>query len=133
LSDSNPPESIQIFRKRIEESAGVIFCTPEYIFSIPSGLKNAIEWCVATVVFSDKPTGIIVASGLGDKGFDELKLIMKTVTAKFNDDTTLLISGIKGKVNQQGDITHEATKQQVSKFVESFASLVKTGVSESSI
>ncbi|WP_262886208.1 NADPH-dependent FMN reductase [Sphingobacterium sp. 18053] len=34
-------------------------CLPEYIFSIPSGLKNSIEWCISTTVFSDKPVGII--------------------------------------------------------------------------
>nr|WP_298555227.1 NAD(P)H-dependent oxidoreductase [uncultured Algibacter sp.] len=31
-------------------------CTPEYVFSIPSGLKNTIEWCVSTNAFSNKPT-----------------------------------------------------------------------------
>lgn len=125
-SDSNPPNSITDFRTRIEQADGLIICTPEYVFSIPSGLKNAIEWCISTVILSGKPTGIIVASGLGEKAFEELKLIMNTVTAKFNEDTTLLISGIKGKINQQGEIIHEETKQKLTTFVQAFASLVRT-------
>src|SRR5262245_2207136 len=28
----------------IRVAAGVIFCTPEYNFSLPGGLKNAIDW-----------------------------------------------------------------------------------------
>src|SRR5437773_7271270 len=28
----------------IRAADGVIFCTPEYNFSIPGGLKNAIDW-----------------------------------------------------------------------------------------
>lgn len=62
LSTGNPPKEIIDFRKTIENADGIIICTPEYVFSIPSGLKNAIEWCVATTVFSDKPIGLITAS-----------------------------------------------------------------------
>jgi len=63
----------------------------EYVFSIPNGLKNVIEWCVATTVFADKPSGLITASANGQKGHEELLLIMKTAMAKFTSETTLLI------------------------------------------
>ena len=62
LSLENPPEEIVELRNNIENADGVLICTPEYVFSIPSGLKNAIEWCVASTVFSDKPVGLITAS-----------------------------------------------------------------------
>ena len=55
-------------------------------------------------MFSNKPTGVITASASGEKGHEELKLIMQTVMAKLTPDTALLIRGIKGKVNEQGDI-----------------------------
>lgn len=132
LSESNPPASIKELRAGIQESDGVIFCTPEYVFSIPSGLKNAIEWCVATTVFSDKPIGIITASAHGQKGHDELQLIMRTVMAKFNTDTTWLIQGIKGKINDQGEIIHPATKQELTKFVEAFKRLLSSSKEEGS-
>lgn len=67
LTINNPPKEIIELRNLIQIADGIIICTPEYIFSIPSGLKNAIEWCVATTVFTEKPTGLIVASGLGEK------------------------------------------------------------------
>jgi len=53
-SINNPPETIVEFRKAIESADGIIICTAEYIFSIPAGLKNAIEWCILTTLFSDK-------------------------------------------------------------------------------
>jgi chromate reductase len=124
LSESDPPVPIIQLRKQIHEAYGVIICTPEYVFSIPSGLKNAIEWCVATVVFSHKPTGIITASAHGQKGHEELQLIMRTVMAKFNDDTTWLVQGIKGKVDERGQITNDITKQELTKFVDAFRQLV---------
>nr|WP_288933719.1 NAD(P)H-dependent oxidoreductase [uncultured Allomuricauda sp.] len=105
---------------------GIIICTPEYVFSIPSGLKNAIEWCVATVVFSDKPIGLITASASGEKGHEELKLIMKTVQTIFTEDTTLLIQGIKGKITVEGEITDDETERKLKKFMRSFKELTKT-------
>lgn len=116
----HPPPPIVNFRKDIEEADAILISTPEYIFSIPSGLKNAIEWCVATTVFTGKPLGIITASADGRKGHEELQLIMKTVMADFSPSTTLLINGIKGKVNQEGDITHPATREAFEDFVSAF-------------
>ena len=126
LSSDNPPDSIINFRKDIEHADGVIICTPEYIFSIPSGVKNAIEWCVSTVIFTDKPLGIITASAHGAKGHEELKMIMGVVGAKFNDNTTLLIQGIKSKVSSNGDITDPQTREDLSKFIDSFTTLVQS-------
>jgi NAD(P)H-dependent FMN reductase len=131
LSNDNPPQAIMEFRDRVAAADGILICTPEYIFSIPSGLKNAIEWCVSTTVFSDKPLGIITASADGQMGHKELQLIMKTVMTKFNDDTTLLIQGVKGKVNKAGEITDAATMELLKKFTEAFKGLVVSTASPS--
>ncbi|MBK9983362.1 MAG: NAD(P)H-dependent oxidoreductase [Saprospiraceae bacterium] len=125
LSIENTPEVILNFRRSIENTDGILICTPEYVFSIPSGLKNAIEWCVSTTVFSDKPTGLITASASGQKGHEELQLIMKTVMAKFTNDTTLLIQGIKSKINERGDITDKKTKEDLIKFSDAFKALTE--------
>ncbi|MEP7196507.1 MAG: NAD(P)H-dependent oxidoreductase [Saprospiraceae bacterium] len=124
LSTDNPPAKIIEFRKNIEYADGIIICTPEYVFSIPSGLKNGIEWCVAATVFTDKPLGIITASAHGLKGHEELQLIMKTLMAKFTDQTTLLIQGIKGKIDEQGQIKDEKMKVDFINFIEAFKNLM---------
>lgn len=125
LTSDNIPKKIVEFRDQIDQADGVIICTPEYVFSIPSGLKNAIEWCVSTTVFSDKIIGLITASATGEKAHEELQLIMKTIQAKFTDDTTLLIQGVKGKVNKEGEITDNKTEVELDKFIESFTELVQ--------
>ena len=125
LSESNPPTAIIELRNAIQNADGILFCTPEYIFSIPSGLKNAIEWCIATTIFTDKPTGLITASASGEKAHEELQLIMKTAMAKFNNETTLLISGIKGKFDHQGNFTDDETQKQLLNFIDAFITLVK--------
>lgn len=123
-TDDNPPLTILKFRNAIEKADGIIICTPEYIYSIPSGLKNAFEWCVSTTVFSDKPIGIITASADGRKGHQELQLIMKTVMTKFTEDTILLIQGIKGKVSEAGEIKDSKTKADLVRFINKFKDLI---------
>lgn len=127
LSENNPPEAIIALRNAIQNADGILICTPEYIFSIPSGLKNAFEWCIATTIFSDKPTGLITASASGQKAHEELQLIMQTAMAKFTTETTLLISGIKGKLDAQGNIIHDETLKQLKNFRDTFVGLVKKG------
>lgn len=126
LSVSDPPAIIIELRNAIIGADGIIICTPEYVFSIPSGLKNAIEWCISTTIFSDKPCGIITASANGQKGHDELILIMKTVMAKVIDDATLLINGIKGKINYEGNLTDSETTIKLNDFIIAFKKLVKS-------
>lgn len=126
LSIDNPPQQIIAFRNEIEKADGILICTPEYVFSIPSGLKNAIEWCVSTTVFSDKPTGIITAAASGQKGHDELQFIMETLMAKFTSDTALLIPGIKGKINNKGKIIDAQTTDDLTKFAKAFKELLNS-------
>jgi NAD(P)H-dependent FMN reductase len=124
LSSDHPPEQIVYFRKSIEQADGIIICTPEYIFSIPSGLKNAIEWCIVTTIFMDKPMGLITASANEQKGHEELQMIMQTAMANFTNETTLLIKGVSGKFDQQGNLLDTETQRQLQSFIEAFKSLV---------
>ena len=124
LSVDNTPKEILDFRSRVEKADGIIISTPEYIFSIPSGLKNALEWCVSTTVFTGKPLGIITASANGKKGHQELQLIMKTVMAEFTPATLLLIRGVKGKVDAEGTITDIQVKEDLARFAIAFKELV---------
>ena len=120
LSKDKPPKSIIKFRQRIEKADGIIICTPEYVFSLPSGLKNAIEWCIATTIFEDKPIGLITASTSGHKGHEELQLIMKTTMAKFTDKTSLLIQGSKSKFDEQNNLKDCETIEKLNSFIDAF-------------
>ncbi|MFL5763965.1 MAG: NADPH-dependent FMN reductase [Bacteroidia bacterium] len=117
LSVENTPESIITLRNTIQNSDAVMICTPEYVFSIPSGLKNLLEWCVSTTIFAGKPTAIVTASADGKKGNEELQMILRTLDAKLSNETSLLIGGIKGKINSEGIITDPKTEEAFSGFI----------------
>lgn len=125
LTDENIPEEVLKFRNEILQSDGIIISSPEYIFSIPARLKNAIEWCVSTTVFSDKPVCIILASASGEKGFEELKMIMKTVQAKFSEETSLVIGAAKGKFDREGKILDKNLETDIKNLIKSFQNSIK--------
>lgn len=123
-SQMNPPISVLDIRERILMADGMLICSPEYIFSIPSILKNVFEWCVATTVFSQKPTCLITASADGNMGHKELTLILKTLDAQVSEETSLLISAIRGKLDQDGIPLDSELKIKLTSLIQSFESQV---------
>ncbi|MGV3640666.1 MAG: NADPH-dependent FMN reductase [Adhaeribacter sp.] len=121
------PASVVDFCRQIERADGVLICTPEYVFSLPGVLKNALEWTVATTVFTGKPTALITASAHGAKAHESLLLIMQTLQAKIGTEAALLIPGAKGKVNAQGEIVDFKTREGIIALIASFlASMQET-------
>lgn len=119
LDDENPPDVITELRHKIQQADGVIICTPEYVFSLPGALKNALEWTVSTTVFSDKPVALITASGLGEKAGEQMALIMNTLGARFDHKTQLLIQAARSKVT--AETIDSTTLEQVVALIDAFA------------
>jgi chromate reductase len=120
LAGDLAPEDVKALHKLIAVADGVIICTPEYVFSLPGSLKNALEWTVATTLFTDKPTALIVASTLGEKAFESLHLVMTTLGAKIHPEAELLIPAVKAKFNAQGKLTDDKLLPAFDKLVAGF-------------
>ena len=43
-SAKNRPQPVEHFRKMLADADGILISSPEYNYSIPGGLKNAIDW-----------------------------------------------------------------------------------------
>ncbi|MES2515102.1 MAG: NADPH-dependent FMN reductase [Bacteroidota bacterium] len=120
-TNQNIPGAVLKFRNAIEKADGVLICTPEYVFSLPGILKNAIEWTVSTTVFSDKPTVLITASSSGEKAHESLLLVMNTLGVKSTPEMGLLISGVKSKLNTQSQVIDPLLQQQLETVVDVLA------------
>lgn len=123
LTLENTPASVLELRENILKADAVIICSPEYVFSIPAGIKNVLEWCVATRVFAAKPCGLITAAASGQKAHEDLKLILRTIEADLPEERCLLIGGIKGKLRQDGVFTDSKTEIAFSDFCDSMINL----------
>jgi hypothetical protein len=49
--------------------------------------------------------------------------------SKFTDDTTILIKGAKGKVNEEGQFSDDKTKDDFLKFIDAFKTLATNTIS----
>ena len=64
------PEPVEALKAAIADAHGVIIAVPEYNYSVPGSLKNAIDWASrppATTPLRGKPIGII-GSSIGMSG-----------------------------------------------------------------
>jgi chromate reductase, NAD(P)H dehydrogenase (quinone) len=59
------PPAVEQFRDRIRKADALLIVTPEYNYSVPGVLKNAIDWASRPPdqPFNDKPVAIMGASG----------------------------------------------------------------------
>ncbi len=118
------PKSVKEFRRLIKDSDGVLICTPEYAMGVPGSLKNAIDWTVSSCEFSHKPTALITASSMGEKGHASLLETLKIIECKITDETQLLIPFVKTKVSVEGKITDEKTLKEVKSLLLAFEKLI---------
>ncbi|MFD2207348.1 NADPH-dependent FMN reductase [Kiloniella antarctica] len=83
------PRTVQNFANLVHESDGVIIASPEYVKSIPGGLKNVIDWLVSREEIVTKPISLVHASHRGDDMLQQLRLVLSTVSELFSKDIFL--------------------------------------------
>jgi chromate reductase, NAD(P)H dehydrogenase (quinone) len=120
LDNDTPPEKIIHFRNALKSADGILICTPEYAMGIPGTLKNAMDWTVSSCEFSHKPTALITASSMGEKGHTALMDVLKIIEANITNETQLLISFAKTKINNDCEIIDVSTLNDVTTLIQSY-------------
>jgi NAD(P)H-dependent FMN reductase len=129
LDSECPPQTVIDFREQIKAAAGVLICTPEYAMGVPGSLKNAIDWTVSSSDFSHKPTALITASSVGEKGHASLLETLKVIECNIPEESQLLISFAQTKVSKEATITDGETEAQVKKLLDSlFKNIYEDGI-----
>ncbi|MBS3913641.1 MAG: NAD(P)H-dependent oxidoreductase [Bacteroidetes bacterium] len=99
LDTEDPPEEIRNFRNLLNQHQGILICTPEYAMGVPGSLKNALDWTVSSMEFSHKPTALITASSLGEKGHKSLMDTLLVIESDIPEACRLHVPQIKSKFN----------------------------------
>ena len=105
---------VKLFREQVKNADGVVICTPEYAFGVPGVLKNALDWLVSSGELNEKPVATISASPLyrgGDRAHASLLLTLEALGAHKTGEVT--IPAITTRLNEHGELTDEATKQEL--------------------
>lgn len=125
------PEPVEELKRRIGEAGGVLIASPEYCYSIPGVLKNAIDWVSRPGYKSplvNKPVAIIGASGsvVGTaRGQIHLRDVMFSCLALNFPHAGVLVGQAMTKF-QDGRLVDEATRAFLTAYLRQFADFVTT-------
>ena len=122
--DTEPaPEKVSDFRRLLRSVDSVLICTPEYAMGVPGTLKNAIDWTVSSCEFSQKPTALITAGSMGQKGHASLLETLKIMEAQVTEETQLVISFVRTKI-KGGEIVDAETLADVKRLMAALQGLM---------
>ena len=123
-TDKSGKDDVFQFREKISKADAILISTPEYVFSLPGVLKNALEWLVSTTLLTDKPMCLITAAASGIKAKEVLELIIQTLGGRFNEHTSILIQGVSGKIKPDGSITDPAINKILVDMLKAWTELI---------
>jgi NAD(P)H-dependent FMN reductase len=79
--ESEAPDSVQRWRQALSASDAVLIASPEYGFSLPGALKNAVDWVIGSGELEGKVVAITAAVPGPERGRRGLQALRDTLTA----------------------------------------------------
>ena len=114
--EQNPPAKVTELKRRIREADAILFVTPEYNWSVPGVLKNAIDWAsrpYGDSALNGKPAAIMGAStgAIGTaRAQNHLRQILVYLNMFTVNQPEVLISRAMERFDQKGNLTDVATR-----------------------
>lgn len=113
--EASPPEVIDESRKHIKTLDGIIVITPEYNYSIPGPLKNALDWFSRdNYPLMGKPY-FIMGGSTGTMGTVRAQLVVREILnsgafkMKSVSNNEFLIANIQENIDEDGNLTSTRT------------------------
>jgi chromate reductase, NAD(P)H dehydrogenase (quinone) len=121
-SDLDDPPSVIELKTAIAAADGVVFAVPEYNYSIPGGLKNALDWVSRPPTSSPmrgKPIGLVgAASGMSGtiRAQTHMRQMLVYSDSPCLNQPEVLIPRAHERFNADGTLTDEPTRQLLVRF-----------------
>jgi chromate reductase, NAD(P)H dehydrogenase (quinone) len=124
------PPVVADLRAKIKAADGLLFATPEYNYSVPGVLKNAIDWASRPPEqpFDGKPIALMGASGgaLGTaRAQYHLRQIFIFLNGHILNRPEVFIGGAGGKFDAEGKLTDQPTRDFIAAMLVSFEAWIK--------
>ena len=123
------PEVVEHFRKMLADADGILISSPEYNYSIPGGLKNAIDWASRgeDSPLLRKPIAVIGAT-IGLWGTTRMQMAFHNVFLFLDMKPVykpeVLVAQAEKKFDKDGNLTDETTKKLVRQKLEALKELI---------
>ncbi|MDQ4073422.1 MAG: NAD(P)H-dependent oxidoreductase [Thermoproteota archaeon] len=125
--EKDMPEKVKEFKSKIRDSDAILIATPEYNYSIPGVLKNAIDW--ASRPYGDnpldgKPVSIMSAS-IGMLGGARAQYHLRQVFVFLNmypiNKPEVMVTFAQDKFDVNGKLTDDNTKKFLRQLLQNLA------------
>ena len=126
---SERPEVVEHFRKMLADADGFLISSPEYNYSIPGGLKNAIDWASRgeDSPLLRKPVAVIGAT-TGLWGTARMQVAFHAVYLFLDMKPVykpeVLVAQADKKFDKDGNLTDETTKKLLRQKLEALKELI---------
>lgn len=126
------PPAVLEFKRRILAADGILFATPEYNYSVPGVLKNAIDWGsrpYGQSAWMGKPAAIMGASpaNMGSaRAQYHLRQILVSLDMPVVNQPEVMMSNAPQLFDAQGKLHDEPTRARIQKLLDALIQLIKT-------
>lgn len=128
--EQNPPQIIADFKKKIKEADAILFVTPEYNYSVPGILKNAIDWASRPYgqnAFDGKAAAIMGAS-IGNIATARAQYHLRQIFVFLNlhavNQPEVMVNASES-FDDSGNLTNDKTKELMRKQLQALVELAK--------
>jgi chromate reductase len=118
------PDKVKEFKSKIRAADAILIATPEYNYSIPGVLKNAIDWASRPYgdnVFDGKPVAIMGGS-IGTLGTARAQYDLRRSFVFLNmfplNQPEVMVPLVQEKVDSNGKVTDEKTRKKIKELLE---------------
>lgn len=129
--EANPPVKVVELKQRIRAADAILFVTPEYNYSVPGVLKNAIDWAsrpYGDSAWAGKPVAIMGAS-VGMIGTARAQYHLRQMLVFLNmpavNQPEVMIANAHKHFDEQGNLTDDNAKKLIAQLLEELAKLTR--------
>ncbi|HEY0407747.1 MAG TPA: NAD(P)H-dependent oxidoreductase [Pyrinomonadaceae bacterium] len=122
--EREPPAKVTELKEKIRAADAILFVTPEYNYSIPGVLKNAIDWAsrpYGDSAWDGKPVALMGAS-VGAIGTARAQYHLRQVFVFLNmhavNRPEVMVGNAGHRFDEQGNLTDETTKDLIRQLLQ---------------
>lgn len=122
--EKNPPAKVVELKQQIRAADALLFVTPEYNYSVPGVLKNAIDWASRPYgdnAWAGKPAAIMGAS-IGNIATARAQYHLRQIFVFLNvlaiNQPEVMIGNAAERFDAEGNLTDENTREHVRKLLQ---------------
>ncbi len=122
--EKQPPESVVNLKEKVRSADAILFVTPEYNYSIPGVLKNAIDWASRPYgdnAWDSKPVAVMGASA-GMLGTVRAQYHLRQVFVDLNvyplNKPEVMIANAAERFDKDGNLTDQKTREMIKGLID---------------